>query len=201
VPEPRVRRHPEEARQLILETAEKLRVSGGPAAVNVRGVAQRINMTDAGVTHHFGSRDGLLIALLQHGGRRLRRAVEDATKAWIDGGTTIRDLVDSIADVYADGYAELAIALHAAGWRDKGAGLLEPVVDALHAARRRTGTRSPKRLETRLAVAALHQALATEPVYGDAFRRSAGIGEPAAGRDRQQRDWWAKTLAVVLDID
>lgn len=41
-----------------------------------------------------------------------------------------------IADVYDDGYGELAMALHAAGWRDDGGGILDPVVDALHAARK-----------------------------------------------------------------
>ncbi|WP_275941709.1 hypothetical protein [Mycobacterium timonense] len=29
----------------------------------------------------------------------------------------------------------IAMALHAAGWRDDGGGILDPVVDALHAAR------------------------------------------------------------------
>ena len=36
-------------------------------------------MTDAGITHHFGSRDELLLALLHHGGRKLRGAVQVAT--------------------------------------------------------------------------------------------------------------------------
>ncbi len=196
----RVRRTPEQARHLILEAAEALLIEGGPRAVEVRAVAQRIGMTDAGVTHHFHSRDSLLVALLTHGGRRLRRAVEAASSRWLTGVASVAELVESIAAVYADGYGELAIALHAAGWRHEGQGMLEPVVDVLHAARRRTGGRPPRRVETRLAVAALHQALATDPVYGAAFRKSAGIGDPAAGDPRAQRRWWAAMLASVLDI-
>jgi hypothetical protein len=113
----------------------------------------------------------------------------------------VSELVDCIADVYEGGYGELAMALHAAGWRDDGAGILDPVVDALHAARRKSDGRRPTRGDTRVAVAALHQALATEPAYGAAFRRSAGIEEPDASRYRQQRRWWVRTLVTVLDID
>lgn len=198
---PRIRRRPAEARQLILHAAEELLIEGGPGAVQVRAVAQRVEMTDAGVAHHFGSRDALLVALLRHGGRRLRDAVEQATSGWVDEGASVAELVDRIADVYEQGYGELAIALHAAGWRDDGVGMLNPVVDALHRARSRTAAgRTRPRSETRLAVAALHQALATDPAYGPAFRRSAGIREPAANRSREQRKWWTKTLTAVLDI-
>lgn len=196
----RVRRTPEEARGLILDAAETLLIEGGPRAVEVRAVAQRVGMTDAGVTHHFHNRDSLLVALLSHGGRRLRSAVEAASSRWLTGVASVSDLVETIAAVYADGYGQLAITLHAAGWRDEGQGMLEPVVDALHAARRRTGSSPPRRVETRLAVAALHQALATDPVYGAAFRNSAGIGNPAADDPRAQQRWWAATIASVLDI-
>lgn len=197
----RIRRQPDEAKRLILTGAEQLLRQGGPLAVQVRAVAQRVNMTDAGITHHFGNRDGLLVALLQHGGRRIRDAVQQATRTWMDGGASLTELVDRVADVYQDGYGELAVALHSAGWRDnEGTGLLDPVVDALHAARADSRGQRPSKTETRLAVAALHQALATEPVYGDAFRRSAGL-KPATNRARQQRNWWINTLAAVLDID
>ena len=93
-----------------------------------------------------------------------------------------------------------AIALHAAGWRDEGVGMLDPVVDALHRVRTSNGARHPKRSDTRLAVAALHQALATDPTYGPAFRRSAGIQGPAANQSGEQRKWWTDTLADVLNI-
>jgi hypothetical protein len=79
--------------------------------------------------------------------------------------------------------------------------MLNSVVDALHNARSRADGRQPKRAETRLAVAALHQALATEPSYGSAFRRSAGIDERTASHNRQQRRWWANTLITTLGID
>src|SRR3954462_11631934 len=115
-----VRRSRYEARRLILEAAEGLLVEGGPAAVQVRAVAERVGMTDAGVYHHFGSRQNLLVALLRHGGRRLRQAVEEAVADWAGSDDDLTALVAAIASLYAEGYAQLAVALHAAGWRDRG---------------------------------------------------------------------------------
>lgn len=195
----RVRRPAEESKRLILEAAAELLVAGGPQAVQVRAVAQRVGITDAGVNHHFGGRDQLLVALLRHGGRRVRRAVEAAVSGWVDE-PDVASLVAVMTAVYRDGYSELAVALHAAGWRETGSGLLEPVVEALHAARRRTQPRA--RLEdTRIAVAALHQALALEPAYGAAFRRSAGITGAAARDPAAQLAWWATTLTAALGLE
>jgi AcrR family transcriptional regulator len=196
----RVRRSPDESRRVILEAAAALLIEGGSHAVQVRAVAERVGMTDAGVAHHFGSRDELLVALLRHGALRLRETVQQAVARWLDDGTDVAGLVARIAAVYAEGYGELAIALHAAGWRDDRGGLLDPVVDALHQARRRAGVPSPRKEETRLAVAALHQALATEAVYGAAFRRSAGITSRAASSPARQLAWWTATVEQRLGL-
>jgi AcrR family transcriptional regulator len=196
----RVRRAPEEARRLILEEAERLLVEGGVGAVQVRAIAARVGMTDAGITHHFGSRSGLLEALLRHGGRRIRGAVGEVVSRWAEDGARLTPLVDALADLYQDGYSELAIALHAAGWRDRGSGLLDPVVEALHAAPRPASTHRPSLDDTRLAVAALHQALAIDPVYGSAFRRSAGIPTKSATNPTPQRHWWLTHLSTTLNL-
>jgi len=182
-----------------LRAAEELLVEGGLDAVSVRAVARRIGMTDAGVAHHFGSRQDLLVALLRYGGRRIRDAVEQAVAGWADSEADVDALVRTIARVYDQGYAELAVALHAAGWRDTGVGFLEPVVQTLHATRTRVGRPGPL-ADTRLAVAALHQALALDATYGAAFRRSAGISEAAAKRPGPQRTWWIETLRTTLGL-
>jgi TetR/AcrR family transcriptional regulator, repressor for neighboring sulfatase len=190
----RVRRPPDEARRLILDAAEKLLAESGVAAVQVRAIAARVGMTDAGVSHHFGTRDHLLEALLRHGGRKIRAGVDEVLKSWLERGTDLGDLVDALAVFYRQGYGELAVALHAAGWRDEGSGMLDPVVDALHALR-------PVGIpidDTRLAVAALHHALATEPLYGPAFRRSAGLTGEAASSPTRQLRWWTTYLTQTL---
>lgn len=195
---PRVRRRPDEARRLILDAAEGLLAEGGVAAVQVRAVAVRVGMTDAGVNHHFGTRGRLLEALLRHGGRKIRAGVEEVLRSWLDHGADLARLVDTLAAFYRQGYGELGVALHAAGWRDEGAGMLAPVVDALHALRPPADRTSIE--DTRLAVAALHQALATDPVYGPAFRRSAGLTGRAATTPTPQMRWWTTHLARSLGL-
>ncbi|MFP3964461.1 helix-turn-helix domain-containing protein [Actinomadura fulvescens] len=194
----RVRRPADEARRQILDAAERLLTEGGVAAVQVRAIAARVGMTDAGVNHHFGTRDRLLEALLRHGGRKIRAGLQEVLDSWLDRGADLGELVDALAALYRQGYGELAVALHAAGWRDEGSGMLDPVVDALHALR--PDAASVPVEDTRLAVAALHQALATEPLYGPAFRRSAGLTGPAATTPAPQLRWWTTHLIQSLGL-
>jgi AcrR family transcriptional regulator len=194
----RVRRTPEQARGQILAAAASLLAEGGMAAVQVRAVANRVGMTDAGVTHHFTNRDNLLQELLRYGGRQLRGAIEGRLHSWLDGGTDVLALVRTLADIHSQGYAELAVALHTAGWRDGGAGMLDPLVNALH--RRRPDRDTADVDDTRLAVAALHQAVATEALYGPAFRRSAGLTGARANDRNPQLRWWATHLELALGL-
>ncbi|ADJ44719.1 TetR family transcriptional regulator [Amycolatopsis mediterranei S699] len=191
-----MRRSADEARRLILDAAERVLAEGGVAAVQVRAVATRVGMTDAGVSHHFGSRDHLLEALLRHGGRKIRAGVAEVLASWLDRGADLGQLVEALAAFYRGGYGELAVALHAAGWRDRGSGMLAPVVEALHALRADAADVE----DTRLAVAALHQALVTESRYGPAFRRSAGITGRAATDSGPQLRWWTAQLSRSLGL-
>jgi AcrR family transcriptional regulator len=196
----RVRRPAADSKARILDAAERLLIEGGPMAVQVRAVAALVGMTDAGVSHHFGTRDELLVALLHHGSRRLRDAVDDVVHSWVDDSGAVEALVQSIAALYRNRYGELAIALYSAGWRSEGKGMLDPVVNALHSARTRRDE-GASLMDTRLAVAALHQALAIDPVYGASFRRSAGIARSTAQRVDPQLEWWTKTLIQALGLE
>jgi AcrR family transcriptional regulator len=181
---------------VILEAAASVLAEGGVAAVQVRAVAARVGMTDAGVTHHFGNRAKLLAELLRHGGRTLRSALDDVLAAWLERGADLLELVESLEALYRRGYGELAVALHAAGWRDPGAGMLDPVVDALHDLRPLGSCLD----DTRITVAALHQAMVMESRYGEAFRRSAGLVGTSAEDSAAQVRWWAHQLHLALGI-
>lgn len=165
--------------------------------MEVRAVAARVGMTDAGVTHHFGNREKLLAELLRHGGRQLRAALKELVAAWLDRGADLLELVESLDVLYRRGYGELAVAMHMAGWRETGGGMLDPVVDALHQLRPRGSCVD----DTRLAVAAVHQAMATEALYGRAFRRSAGLSGAAANDSTTQVRWWARQLELALGVE
>ncbi len=181
---------------MILDAAASLLAEGGVVAVQVRAVAARVGLTDAGITHHFGNRQNLLTELLRHGGRQLRAALREVVASWLEGDADLHDLVASLDALYWRGYGELAVALHAAGWRDRGSGMLNPVVDALHRLRPPGSSID----DTRLAVAALHQAVATDGLYGTAFRRSAGLTGAAADDPTAQLRWWTRQLELALGL-
>ena len=52
-------------RRQILDAALAAYAEAGSRKVSVRDIAQRVGMTDAGVLHHFGSREALLTAVLE----------------------------------------------------------------------------------------------------------------------------------------
>ncbi|MFI6906241.1 TetR/AcrR family transcriptional regulator [Nonomuraea sp. NPDC050394] len=52
-------------RERILRAALEIYAEAGSRKVSVRDIAKRVGMTDTGVLHHFGSREGLLTAVLQ----------------------------------------------------------------------------------------------------------------------------------------
>ncbi|WP_157247273.1 TetR/AcrR family transcriptional regulator [Nonomuraea typhae] len=192
----RVRRKPDDAKRMILEAASKLLAAGGPAAVQVRAVAAEVGVSDAAVNHHFGTREQLLESLLRFGGAKLKAELRNALSEWTDGPA---ELVRALAAIYADGYAELALALHRSGWRDTGSGMLDEVIGRLHdqAVTRcaATGRTPPSREAIQLTMAALHQALAMEPMFGADFRRSAGLA--ATARERTL-GWWTEILRTTL---
>lgn len=195
----RRRRTPDEAKRLILEAAGELLAAGGPAAVQVRAVAAAVGVSDAAVNHHFGNREQLLSALLRFGGTKLKSELHAALATWTGGSADPAELVRVLSGLYADGYAALALALHQSGWRDTGSGLLDEVVDHLHAQAQATcaatGRTPPTRAAVQLTVAALHQALAMEPLFGGEFRRSVGLD--AAARE-QVLGWWTETLRTTV---
>lgn len=196
----RVRRTPDEARRQILEAAAKLLSAGGPGAVQVRAVAAEVGVSDAAVNHHFGTREQLLSALLRFGGAKLKSELRAALDAWDDDqAADPAGLVRALLALYADGFAELALALRQLGWRDTGSGLLDEAVHRLHSqavtACAATGRTPPSRGAIRLTLAALHQAVATEPLFGDEFRRSVGLD--ASARDHLV-EWWIETLRMTM---
>lgn len=200
----RIRRDPAEAKRLILDAARDLLSGGGPSAVQMRAVAARVGVTDAAVSHHFGTREQLLEALLRDGGRRLKEKVRAVVSSWTSQDAEIAGLVGALAGLYADGsLAELALALHQSGWRDRGGGVLSDVVDALHerAARRarRTSRTPTRRRQVELTVAALHQALATDPIFGAEFRRSAGMAASDATDRGAVLGWWTEVVRLMVD--
>lgn len=192
----------EAARRAILEAAEKRLVAGGPEAVRVQLVAADLGLSDAAVHHHFGSRQGLLTALLRHAGRRLRDEIGEILSDAPGDPGGLRRVAERIAESYAErGAARLALWLSLSGWKPTGAGMFAPLVDAVHAARlagaRARRASPPRRVDTQRAVALLNLALAAEPLLGGGFLRSVGLPDDAPERARF-RAWLVRELEALL---
>ena len=197
----RQRRTPEVARAIILAAAEQLLADGGVEAVQVRAVARKAGITDAGVTHHFRDRQGLLTALMDDVSRRMRSTIDTVIEEWLAGDVDVGRLLRALAKPYRKGYAELAVTLHAAGWRDRGEPIFGKVVDVIHTARlAQAKGPAPGILDTRLAVAAFHNAIATDSLFGQEFRRSAGVKASAAKGSEQQLEWWVSAIQTTLGL-
>ncbi len=202
---PRIRRDRDTARRAILEAAEKRLRKGGPDAVRVQQVAADLGLTDAAIHHHFGSRQGLLEALLRSAGRRMREELTEILEGWdgeLDGLESVAEL---IADTYAvRGYSRLAMWLALSGWETTGRGLFEPLVDAVHGIRlqaaRKVGRPRPRRRDAQYEVALMNLALAAEPLFGPGFLRSVGLEGDASDQQRL-RGWLVRRLSRLLTAE
>src|SRR5437764_12938817 len=102
----RVRRSAAEARDLILEAAEKRLIEGGPEALRLQELARDLGISHPLILHHFGSREGLIGALIL---RWLERMHEQFRRGWPDaGGWDIARLLEGFrAQLSKRGYSRL----------------------------------------------------------------------------------------------
>lgn len=77
----RVRREPEEARNLILATAGKIMLDEGYAAVTVRRVAKDAQLSSALLHYYYPTADDLLVALYRQSSQRDLAQLEQALAA------------------------------------------------------------------------------------------------------------------------
>lgn len=173
----RIRRSPEEARQRILSCAERLLIEGGPEAVRVQVIARELGVTDAAVHHHFGSRERLLESLVRYGAKQLSDALAGDLARWAADEVDFESFASQVLDTMErKGYARLVMWLALSGWSERGSGMFEGFVEALHA--RRTAHdagRGADREETAFLATVLLMTLIGEPLFGTTARRSVGL--------------------------
>jgi AcrR family transcriptional regulator len=171
----RTRRTRAASRQAILAAAEAIMLAEGPDAVRVQRVAAAVGVTDAAVHYHFGSRQGLIEALLRHSGRRLVREIAAAGAAGEDGRLDLTAVSRAMKAAYVDaGAGRMAMWLALAGWRPQGSGMLDGLI-----ARAGDGEPTP---ETRHLIALLSAVHIAQAVVGEALMRSVGAPSDEAGQ-------------------
>lgn len=171
-----VRRTPEKAQKLILAAAESELRERGPAGLRLQSVASRAGVSHPTVLHHFGSRDGLLQAVVTQGLERLTEdlieALEAARASRPEPGVLLETMYEKIR---SKGDLRL-LAWILLSDSDRATVPLERLIDVLG---RRAGRRRATFVVLLGALAALGDA-----VGGRAVFRSAGVDAREARRFR-----------------
>jgi TetR/AcrR family transcriptional regulator, repressor for neighboring sulfatase len=189
----RVRRSPEEARRLILETAQALIARTGPEGLRLQDIAAEAGISHPLILHHFKSRAGLVRALTRETTAEFK---DRLVAALAQPDLSTEALIDRVFDAFAGGLAQrlawLAL-MDPEGEADEPATIQGEIADTLH--RRRAAAAPPGRRVSRedteflmhlVAVAAFGEAM-----HGIRLRRGLGADDDASHRFRA---WFAALL-------
>jgi TetR/AcrR family transcriptional regulator, repressor for neighboring sulfatase len=193
--EKRVRRTPEEARRLILETAQALIASTGPEGLRLQDIAAAAGISHPLILHHFGSREGLVRALTRQAVAELR---DNLVAAMASGEYSIEEQLDRVFDAFRDGLAQRLAwlaTINTSGGAEGTQMIMRDIADSLHA--RRIATAPPDAAIAREDTDSLTYLVATaafgDALFGAQLHRSAGL--PATTEtDRRFRLWLAALI-------
>ena len=93
---PRVRLPPAERRRQIVQAATEVIGRRGYYGFSVAAVAERCGLTVAGLLHHVGTKDGLLIAVLEDRDRRDSEAVTGRAGLWLPEAVGVLALPEAV---------------------------------------------------------------------------------------------------------
>ena len=202
--EKRARRTAEDARQAILEAAEKRLTAAGPSALRLQDVAADVGISHPAVLHHFGSREGLVRAVVEHATRKLQEdllgSLLSAEGFAPDGVSLLDRAFETLA---ARGHARLIFWLLLSGYDPFDSDVLRQgftgIVEATHALRiaEMPGKRKPTLEDTTFTVMLSALALFGEAVAGKTTFSLAGLAKDR-GVDKRFRDWLAALLTRHL---
>lgn len=188
----RQRRTPEEARRLILQTAQGLIASTGPEGLRLQDIAAAAGISHPLILHHFGSREGLVRALTRQAAAELR---DKLVSAMASTEYSVEQLLDRVFDTFREGLAQRLAWLATV---DPGGGaegtqlIIRDIADRLHD--RRIAAAPPGTAIARADTDALIHLVATaafgDALYGVQLHRSAGL-PPTRETDRSFRLWLA----------
>jgi len=201
----RRRRSADEARRAILDVAQARLVADGPASLRLQEIAAEVGVSHPTILHHFGSREGLVRAVIQRALRELDldliRALSTPEVEDIDVPALLERAFDTLG---RHGQARLLAWLTLSGERDEHVGegtgrFLDAIVDLVHARRHAAwrGEGAPSYEESQFAVMLGTLALLGDALFGDAIRARSGLGnDPDAAR--RFRGWLAGLLLQGL---
>lgn len=175
----RTRRTAEEARALILDAAETVTRAQGAASLRLQDVAREAGVSHPTILHHFGNREGLLMAL---NARTMDQLIQDVVGNMGESGSG-EDGISRTFAAYRSGVAERLVWLLQSGAPPPSERLqrVEEVVASLHEIRRRFARdgKEPDIADTRHVVHLTTVAALGDALFG-ARLRNAGDHEEEA---------------------
>jgi len=191
----RSRRTPEEARRLILDTAQELIARGGPEGLRLQEIAAAAGISHPLILHHFGSREGLVRALVQEAVGELRDKLIGSMGS---GASSLEQELDQVFDAYRDGLAQRLAwlaTIDPSGEQAGSATIMRDIADSLHAQRVATAPAgaAPDRADTEMLVHLIAVAAFGDAMIGTRLWRSAGLHATEA-TTRRFRAWLASLV-------
>lgn len=115
---PRKRRSSDEAQAAILDAAENMLREVGPGGIRLQEVAKKVGVSHPTVLHHFGSREGLIEAVVARAMESIRSGLFEAIME-SDGTEDITRLLETVSErMKASGRARTFLYLALAGMGD-----------------------------------------------------------------------------------
>jgi AcrR family transcriptional regulator len=189
--EPRTRRSAEEARRRILEAAEKQLMKVGPEGLRLTDLAKTLRISHPAILHHFGSREGLVAAVVLHS----QQALSAQLLAALNAGKTEagrEQLIEMVAEVCGQrGLARLVAWLLLSGRASKLPRAtelpLKQLADAIHPLQRLRNP-SARYEDVMFELQLLATVLLGDALFGDAIRRASGQrADPRLAREFRAR--------------
>jgi TetR/AcrR family transcriptional regulator, repressor for neighboring sulfatase len=188
-PGPRTRRSASEARERILEAAQRELLRVGPEALRLTDLARQLQVSHPAILHHFGSREGLVAAVVRHSMQALTQQLMAAFQVPSVQSIDRVELIELVARVCGDGGLARLLAFLLLQDRDRPSGsqlALKPLVDTAHELRQRYG--HPASYEdTRFEIQLIAVVLLGDAIFGEAVRGSTGAREAGDALDFRRR--------------
>ena len=196
----RQRRSAEEAHEQILDAADRRLAEGGPSGIRLQEIAADVGVSHPTILHHFGSREGLVQAVVQRALAGLSSEIVRVVSERAIGASEGAELVRLVAATLGDrGHARLMAWLALEGRTPENAPqLLRGLATTMHTRRLAETDGEPPFEDTLFMVLLVSLALFGEGVLGEAMRRSAGLEGDATARARFH-EWLARLIEQHLD--
>jgi AcrR family transcriptional regulator len=206
--QPRRRRTADAARREILQAAERRLQQSGPMGLRLQDVAADVGISHPAVLHHFGSREGLVSAVIEQAIISLQ---EDLVRSL--SATQVGEAPDAVAlfervfeTLFERGHARLMAWLLLSGydpfnetarlnWAEIGR-----VTHSIRLERAKGHRNKPSYEDTLFAIVLSALALFGQAIAGKATFRVAGV-DPDPRSERRFREWLAGMLTKHMDAE